>query len=74
MEALKEAEAESAAVRLARERELAAVKVDAADVALLQSELELEKEQADRMLRVYGGDARAALRAYVAGEAVDMKA
>ncbi len=47
------------------ERELAAVKVAAADVEVLAVELEMDKKAAERSLREAGGDLRRALEAYL---------
>jgi NACalpha-BTF3-like transcription factor len=44
---------------------LAAVKVDAADCALLAAELELSTKDADRLLREHNGDLSATLKAFV---------
>ncbi|KAB2040236.1 hypothetical protein ES319_D02G069000v1 [Gossypium barbadense] len=55
------AEAEKNAMRL-RERELAAVKINAADVDIIANELELNKKVAERTLREHKGDAVAAIR------------
>ena len=57
------AEKEAEAARL---RELAKVKIDAADVAVIVSEMEVEKKAAELRLREHGGDLAAALRSYVA--------
>lgn len=46
--------------------ELAAVKIDAADVALIQAELALDAKRAERVLREAGGDVVAAMRAVLA--------
>ena len=43
------------------EKELAAVKVDAADVQYIATEFELDKKSAERRLRECSGDLRAAL-------------
>ena len=48
-----------------RERELAAVKVDAADVDLLAAEAEVDKKQAERRLRECGGSLVEALKSYL---------
>ena len=50
---------------IARERELAAVQVDAADVALIVQELELESSMAERKLREHNGDVVECLHALV---------
>ncbi|MBA0827842.1 hypothetical protein Goarm_012587 [Gossypium armourianum] len=55
------AEAEKNAMRL-REKELAAVKINAADVDIIANELELDKKVAERTLREHKGDAVAAIR------------
>ncbi|KAJ4373974.1 hypothetical protein N0V83_002713 [Neocucurbitaria cava] len=46
------------------------VKVDAADIALLVSELEVPKQKATELLRANGGDAVKALGAYVGAAVV----
>ncbi|KAH7513479.1 uncharacterized protein LOC107418997 [Ziziphus jujuba] len=55
------AEADWNAMRL-REKELAAVKINAADVDIIANELELDKKVAERTLREHKGDAVAAIR------------
>ncbi|KAK7348062.1 hypothetical protein VNO80_22611 [Phaseolus coccineus] len=55
------AEADWQAMRL-REKELAAVKINAADVDIIANELELDKKVAERTLRELKGDAVAAIR------------
>ncbi|KAJ7955240.1 Huntingtin-interacting K-like protein [Quillaja saponaria] len=45
-----------------REKELAAVKINAADVDMIANELELDKKVAERTLREHKGDAVAAIR------------
>eukprot|EP00250_Pteridium_aquilinum_P004601 c14810_g1_i1 orf=211-549(+) len=45
-----------------REKELAAVKINAADVDVIANELELDKKVAERTLREHKGDAVAAIR------------
>ncbi|ESW26375.1 hypothetical protein PHAVU_003G114500 [Phaseolus vulgaris] len=55
------AEADWQAMRL-REKELAAVKINAADVDIIANELELDKKVAERTLREHKGDAVAAIR------------
>ncbi|KAG8370527.1 hypothetical protein BUALT_Bualt14G0126100 [Buddleja alternifolia] len=54
-------EADIQAARL-REKELAAVKINAADIDVIASELELDKKVAERTLREHKGDAVAAIR------------
>ncbi|CAL5337968.1 hypothetical protein ACSBR2_013678 [Camellia fascicularis] len=54
-------EADLNAMRL-REKELAAVKINAADVDIIANELELDKKVAERTLREHKGDAVAAIR------------
>ena len=49
----------------AREGELSKVKVAAADVAIIVSEMEVETKAAEQRLREHGGDIVAALRSYV---------
>ncbi|GBG65566.1 hypothetical protein CBR_g51449 [Chara braunii] len=51
--------------QLARERELAAVRINGADVDIIVSELELEKKVAESMLREHKGDVVAALRSFL---------
>ncbi|KAK6930290.1 Nascent polypeptide-associated complex subunit alpha-like, UBA domain [Dillenia turbinata] len=55
------AEADRNAMRL-REKELAAVKINPADVDIIANELELDKKVAERTLRENKGDAVAAVR------------
>lgn len=45
-----------------REKELAAVKINMADVEIIANELELDKKVAERTLREHKGDAVAAIR------------
>ncbi|XP_010546970.1 PREDICTED: huntingtin-interacting protein K [Tarenaya hassleriana] len=54
-------EADLNAKRL-REKELASVKINAADVEIIMNELELEKSVVERTLREHKGDAVAATR------------
>ncbi|PIN23245.1 Huntingtin interacting protein HYPK [Handroanthus impetiginosus] len=54
-------EADIQAARL-REKELAAVKINAADVDVIANELELDKKVAERTLREHKGDAVSAIR------------
>ncbi|KAH6788344.1 DNA-binding enhancer protein-like protein [Perilla frutescens var. hirtella] len=54
-------EADIQAARL-REKELAAVKINAGDVDIIANELELDKKVAERTLREHKGDAVAAIR------------
>ncbi|CAA2976011.1 huntingtin-interacting protein K [Olea europaea var. sylvestris] len=54
-------EADIQAARM-REKELAAVKINAADVDIIANELELDKKVAERTLREHKGDAVAAVR------------
>ncbi|CAI9771101.1 unnamed protein product [Fraxinus pennsylvanica] len=54
-------EADIQAARM-REKELAAVKINAADVDVIANELELDKKVAERTLREHKGDAVAAIR------------
>lgn len=54
------------AAELARERELAAVQIDKADVDLIATEMELDREVAERRLREHKGDAIATLNTLVA--------
>ncbi|XP_057834922.1 uncharacterized protein LOC131045351 [Cryptomeria japonica] len=55
------AEADRNAMRM-REKELAAVKINAADVDIIANELELDKKVAEMKLREHKGDAIAAVR------------
>ncbi|XP_050219461.1 uncharacterized protein LOC126669872 [Mercurialis annua] len=55
------AEADWNIMRL-REKELAAVKINAADVDIIANELELDKKVAERTLREHKGDAVAAIQ------------
>ncbi|KAL9268991.1 Huntingtin-interacting protein K-like protein [Drosera capensis] len=55
------AEADANAMRL-REKELAAVKINAGDVDIIANELELDKKVAERTLREHKGDVVAAIR------------
>eukprot|EP00898_Chlorokybus_atmophyticus_P004335 jgi/Chlat1/4902/Chrsp31S04914 len=48
--------------QLLREKELAAVKINQADVDLIATEMELDKKVAERTLREHKGDTVAALR------------
>ncbi|BAF13714.1 uncharacterized protein [Oryza sativa Japonica Group] len=54
-------EADWNAMRL-REKELAAIKINPADVEIIANELELDKKIAERTLREHKGDAVAAVR------------
>ncbi|KAK1425955.1 hypothetical protein QVD17_14622 [Tagetes erecta] len=54
-------EADLNAMRL-REKELAAVKINAAEVDIIANQLELDKKVAERTLREHKGDAVAAIR------------
>ncbi|KAM7257318.1 hypothetical protein ACFE04_013059 [Oxalis oulophora] len=54
-------EADMAAMRL-RDKELAAVTINAADIDIIANELELDKKLAERTLREHKGDAVAAIR------------
>lgn len=45
-----------------REKELAAVKINAADIDIIANELEVDKKVAERTLREHKGDAVAAVR------------
>lgn len=58
-------EQERAKAAAAREKELAAVKLNPTDIDLVAAELELDKKAAERRLRENGGDVDAALRSYV---------
>ena len=66
MAALEAANKQLAAEKMAKEKALAAVKVEAADVDLLDNELLLSKKDADRLLRESGGDALKAMQTYIA--------
>lgn len=48
-----------------RDKELAAVKVTAADVEIIMSELEVDQKQADRRLREHQGNVMAALQSFL---------
>ncbi|CAI9118962.1 OLC1v1020596C1 [Oldenlandia corymbosa var. corymbosa] len=48
-----------------REKELAAVKINAVDVDIIANELELDKKLAERVLREHKGDAVAAIRSLI---------
>lgn len=61
---LEESKAEKEA-EAARLKELAKVKIDQKDVALIVQEIEVEKKAAEMRLREHGGDVVAALRSYV---------
>ena len=65
LSALATADDAAAQANLERERALAAVKIDKADVDLVVQELEVDRAVADRELRVQGGDVVKALRALV---------
>ncbi|XP_057806095.1 uncharacterized protein LOC131021034 [Salvia miltiorrhiza] len=54
-------EADIQAARL-REKELAAVKINAGDIDIIANELELDRKVAERTLREHKGDAVAAIR------------
>ncbi|KAL1806751.1 hypothetical protein DCAR_0832591 [Daucus carota subsp. sativus] len=54
-------EADLNAMKL-RERELAAVKINAAEIDIIANELEMDKKVAERTLREHKGDAVAAIR------------
>jgi NACalpha-BTF3-like transcription factor len=64
--ALHATNADKAAQDEQRERELAAVHVEPADVALVSDEMELDKAAAERALREHKGDVVLALNALVA--------
>lgn len=48
-----------------RDKELAAVKITAADVEIIMSELEVDQKQADRRLREHQGSVKAALQSFL---------
>ena len=48
-----------------RDKELAAVKVTAADVEIIMSELEVDRKQAERRLREHQGSVKAALQSFL---------
>ena len=48
-----------------RERELAAVKVAAADIDVIATEAEVDKKLAERRLREHGGDLLEALKSFL---------
>ncbi|KAG5555298.1 hypothetical protein RHGRI_012736 [Rhododendron griersonianum] len=54
-------EADLNAMRM-REKELAAVQINAADIDIIANELEVDKKVAERTLREHKGDAVAAIR------------
>ncbi|KAH7842573.1 hypothetical protein Vadar_006826 [Vaccinium darrowii] len=54
-------EADLNALRM-REKELAAVQINAADIDIIANELEVDKKVAERTLREHKGDAVAAIR------------
>ncbi|KAH9605515.1 hypothetical protein KSS87_014225 [Heliosperma pusillum] len=56
-----DAEADANAQRM-REKELAAVKINAGDIDIIANELEMDKKVAERTLREHKGDAVAAIR------------
>lgn len=56
---------ERAEAQNARDRELAAVKINPADVDMIAAETEWDKKVAERKLREHGGDAAACLRAVI---------
>ena len=64
MKLLEESKAEKEA-EAARLKELAKVKIDQADVALIVQQIEVEKKAAEMRLREHGGDVVSALRSYV---------
>eukprot|EP00286_Rhodomonas_abbreviata_P026095 CAMPEP_0181295480 /NCGR_PEP_ID=MMETSP1101-20121128/4174_1 /TAXON_ID=46948 /ORGANISM="Rhodomonas abbreviata, Strain Caron Lab Isolate" /LENGTH=118 /DNA_ID=CAMNT_0023400243 /DNA_START=9 /DNA_END=365 /DNA_ORIENTATION=+ len=55
------AEAEKEA-KILRERELAKIKIDRADVELIMAEMEIDEARAERVLREHNGEPIAALR------------
>lgn len=59
---LKELHGSPCFIIIYREKELAAVKINAADVDIIANELELDKKVAERTLREHKGDAVAAIR------------
>lgn len=58
-------DAAAAAAEELRERELAAVSINAADVTLIAEEMEMDKELAERKLREHNGDVTATLTSLV---------
>ena len=48
-----------------RDKELAAVKVTAADIEIIMSELEVDQKQADRRLREHQGSVLKALQSFL---------
>ena len=66
MAKLAETEAAAQEARRAHEKQLAAVKISAADVELIAVEYELDKKKAERALREAGGDVKKALTALLA--------
>ena len=60
--------------QLARERELAAVKVSKDDVATLVAEFDLENKAADRLLREQGGSLEATIKHLLNNQLPTLKA
>lgn len=50
---------------LCRDRELAAVKINQADVEIIVAEIEVDQKQADRRLREHNGHVVEALKSYL---------
>ena len=48
-----------------RNKELASVKINAADVELIVTEIEVDLKAADRRLREHGGNVSSALRSFI---------
>mmetsp|Transcript_6862 Transcript_6862/g.10764 ORF Transcript_6862/g.10764 Transcript_6862/m.10764 type:complete len:113 (-) Transcript_6862:553-891(-) len=65
MSALAKAERAEAEAQAARERELAAVAIKKEDVDLMEKELEITKQVAERTLREHRGDVVAAIRTLI---------
>lgn len=55
----------SRACTCGRDKELAAVKINPADVQLIVSEIEVDQKQADRRLREHAGNIVEALKSYL---------
>ncbi|GAQ79479.1 hypothetical protein KFL_000310290 [Klebsormidium nitens] len=65
MESINASDAADKQAQRLREKELAAVKVSQSDLDVIVNELELDKKEAERILREHKGDAVAALRSYI---------
>eukprot|EP00994_Dinema_validum_P006020 NODE_4261_length_483_cov_47.398618_g3656_i0.p1 GENE.NODE_4261_length_483_cov_47.398618_g3656_i0~~NODE_4261_length_483_cov_47.398618_g3656_i0.p1 ORF type:complete len:135 (+),score=57.95 NODE_4261_length_483_cov_47.398618_g3656_i0:59-406(+) len=60
-----DAEAIAEAARKQRDKELAAIKVDKADVKLISEQMEVEVKQAERALKEHNGDLNATFKTLV---------